>query len=78
MTAIPEIPEAPDRDVDAEPLFLTVEETIAELGITEHELRQLRFNKAGPLFTRLGARTIRYWRVSVLEYKNKTKLAATG
>lgn len=77
MTTHTEAP-ATTRDVDAEPLFLTPEETSEALGMGRDELRELRVKKAGPRHVRLGIKTIRYYRVDVLAYKEVSLLAATG
>jgi len=58
------------RDLTAEPLLLTEEETAVELAVSVEELETWRTAGVGPLWGDVfSTGTIRYWREKVLDFK---------
>ncbi len=57
-------------------LLLTIGSTSEELGIPKTKLRKMRRAGTGPQFTVLTRKTILYYRVAVLEWKQAQPKAA--
>jgi predicted DNA-binding transcriptional regulator AlpA len=58
--------------------LMTIEEVSDLTGMDHRLLARMRVDGAGPLFVKIGHRTVRYWQADVVAWINARRFSSTA